>query len=220
MRIRMKRFLLQMAVLLFPIGVFALGTELLLDNAEAKALLGKNCIQTEISGILPTRFDVAVRYLNQPNLVQCIQEEYRRSASKDGTIDFPIVETGNGVYYYVNEKNQRTDLFELCRQQTSDTTFDLIYHAMGKRYFGKYEVLIHIRTIDARPAGTIYVATIYAYPHNGPLRFFARRFGTVERYFQRKTRLVAWVSTQICNGMDDTPPFSYQPPALTLRGAQ
>ncbi|MEN8254367.1 MAG: hypothetical protein ABFR33_02750 [Verrucomicrobiota bacterium] len=190
---------------------FALGTADLLNDAAAKALLEKKCIRTEACGVLPARFDAAVGYLNQPDLVQRIQGEYRQSVSKDGTIDFPIVGTGNGTYYYVNEKNQRTDLFELCRRQTSDSTFDLVYHATGKRFFGKYEVLIHIRAIDAGPAGTVYTASVHAYPHNGPVRFFARRFGTVERYFQRKTRLIARVSTRICAGMDGTPSLTCQP---------
>ncbi len=191
------------------VTVHALNTAALVDGSAA-VLLEKNCIRTEIGGVLPVRFDAAVHYLNQPDLVQRIQGEYRCSVSKDGTVDFPIVGTGNGAYHYVNEKNQRTDLFELYRRQTSDTSFDLIYCARGKRYFGKYEVLIHIRTVDAEAAGTLYIAEIHAYPSNAALRFFARRFGTVERYFQRKTRLIAQVSHKICIGMDDSPSFVYQ----------
>jgi len=216
----MKRHASQsLAILLVMVssGVFALGTTDFLTDTDAKALLEKKCIRTEAGGILPVRFDAAVRYLSQPELIQRIQREYRALVSKDGTIDFPIVETGNGTYYYVNEKNQRTDLLELCRRQTSDSTFDLIYHAKGKRYFGKYEVLIHIRVVDAGSAGTIYTASIHAYPHNGPVRFFARRFGMIERYFQRKTRLIDRVSNRICIGLEDSPSFVYQPsnPALS-----
>lgn len=198
---------------------FALDTAAMVDGHAAK-LLEKKCIRTESSGVLPARFDAVVRYLSKPDLIQHIQGEYRRSVSRDGTIDFPIVGTGNGTYYYINEKNQRTDLLELCRSQTSDSTFDLVYHAAGKRYFGKYEVLIHIRVIDAAPAGTIYLASVYAYPHNGPVRFFARHFGTVERYFQRKTRIIARVSKKICIGMNDPLPYAYQSPIPTFRPAR
>lgn len=190
-------------------GVFALETTDLLTDAKAKALLEKKCIRADICGVLPSRFDTTTRYLSQPDLIPRIQREYRRSVSKDGTIDFPIVGTGNGTYYYVNEKRQRTDVKELYRRQTSDTTFDLIYHAKGKRFFGKYEVLIHICTIDAGTAGTVYTASVHAYPHNGPIRFFARRFGTAERYFTRKTRTIARVSARICEGLDEAQPFTY-----------
>ena len=198
---------------------FALDTPALV-NGHAAELLEKKCIQSVTSGLLPARFDAVARYLSHPDLVQRIQREYRRSVSKDGTIDFPIIENGNGSYFYINEKNQRTDLFELYRRQTSDSTFDLIYHAKGNRYFGKYEVLTHIRAIDAGAAGTIYIASVYAYPHNGPMRFFARRFGTVERYFQRKTRIIARVSSKICIGLDDPLSYVSLSPIPTLPGAQ
>ena len=195
---------------------FALDTAALVDGHAAE-LLEKKCIVTETGGVLPAQFHAVARYLSNPDLVQCIQGEYRRSVSTDGTIDFPIVGNGDNTYYYINEKNQRTDLTELYRRQTSDSTFDLAYHAAGKRFFGKYEVLIHIRAIDAGPAGTIYLASVYAYPHNGPMRFFARRFSTVERYFQRKTRVIARVSNKICIGLEDPLPYAYPFPVLTLR---
>ena len=197
----------------------AQNTAVRLDDPAAK-FLEKKCIRTESSGVLPARFDAVACYLSQPDLVQRLQGEYRRSVSKDGTMDFPIVENGNNSYYYINEKDQRTDLFELYRGQTSDSMFDLVYYAKGKRYFGKYEVLIHIRAIDAKPAGTIYTASVHAYPHNGLMRFFARRFGTVERYFQRKTRIINRVSNKICIGMYDPLPYAYQTPLPTLTGAR
>ena len=223
MRRFMKRYAGQFiaGVLALATGTaLALDTAALLDDPDASGLLEKKCIHTESGGVLPARFDAVVHYLSQPDLIQRIQGEYRSTVSKDGTIDFPIIDAGNGTFYYVNEKKQRTDILELFRKQTSDSTFDLVYHAKGKRFFGKYEVLIHIRTVDAGAAGTIYTASIHAYPHNGPLRFFARRFGTVERYFQRKTRLIARVSTKICTGLDEPQPFTYQPSMPTLHGAQ
>lgn len=197
-------------------GSSGLDTAALLDS-DAAEVLEKKCIVTETGGVLPARFDKVACYLSQPNLVQHLQQEYRRSVSKNGTLDFPIVENGNGAYTYYNEKNQRTDLLELYRRQTSDATFDLVYHAEGKRFFGKYEVLVHIRAIDAGPAGTIYLALVHAYPHNGPMRFIARRFGTVERYFRRKTRMIAWVSTRICDGLEAPLPYAEQFPTLSSR---
>ena len=131
--------------------------------------------------------------------------------SKDGSVDFPIVETGNGAYYYLNEKNQRTDISELCRKRTSNVTFDLAYLAEGKRYFGKYETLIHIHVVDAGAAGTIYTTSIHAYPRNPLVRFFARRKGKAERYFRSKALLIARVSTRICLGLDAPSSYSLQP---------
>ena len=201
-----------LAVLIFALALDspALDTAALVDGPTAE-LLEKNCIRTDIGGVLPVRFETAVALLNQPDLILHIQEEYRLSVSKDGTSDFPIIATGDGAYHYINEKGQRTDFFELYREQTSETAFDLIYLAHGKRYFGKYEVLIHVRAVNAEAAGTLYIAEIHAYPRNAALRFFARRFGTAEHYFQRKTRLVAHVSIQLCLEMENAPTFVYQP---------
>ncbi len=200
-----------MKILLTSLLVFLAGTAQALNTAalvdgSAAELLDKNCIRTDMGGVLPIRFDAAVALLNQPDLILYIQKEYRTSISADG----------NGAYHYFNEKNQRTEIFELYRQQTSETSFDLIYLACGKRYFGRYEVLIHIRAVDAETAGTLYIAEIHAYPRNATRRFFARRFGTIERYFQQKTRKIAHSSIQLCIQMEQSPLFVYQPPAPLL----
>lgn len=197
----------------------ALETDALVDG-DAARLLTRKCIQIQAGGLLPADFDATTRYLSQPDLVQRIQQEYRRSVSKDGTVDFPVLSTGQGSYYYINENNQRTDIIEQYRRQTSVSSFDLIYYATGKRFFGKYEALIHIRAIDAGPAGTIYAASVYAYPHNGATRFLARHLGTTERYFRRKARMIARVSARICIGMDDQMTYAYRAPAPIWAEAQ
>lgn len=215
----MKRFALQILVMLLASAATALELDDL-QSGQTFELLEKKCILTETSGMLPARFDTVVGYLNEPDLIQRIQADYRRSVSKDGTVDFPIIENGFGSYYYINEKDQRTDISELYRIQTSISTYDLAYHAEGRRYFGRYEVLILVRVIDAGPAGAVYTASVYAYPHNGPLRFLARRFGTVDRYFQRKTRTIAWVSQRMCGDMQSAVPISYQSPLPALAAGQ
>ncbi len=197
-------------IVLMAGSAFALDRAELLHDPAATALLKKKCIRIVSSGVQSVRFEVVAHLLEQPDLILRIQSEYARSVSKTGTTDFPIIGMGDGHYHYINEKNQRTDIRELYREQTSATTFDLIYLAAGKRFFGKYEALIHIRVIDAGTAGVLYIAEIHAYPHNPPLRFFARRSGRTERYFQRKTQLTAWVTTKICTGLDAPPAYSLQ----------
>jgi hypothetical protein len=67
--------------------------------------------------------------------------------------------------------------------------------------------LIHVHAIDAGEFGTVYTAAIHAYPHNGPLRFFARRLGTVERFFKRKTLLIVNITDKICADMENSSSF-------------
>jgi hypothetical protein len=210
------KLILTILSLVIAISAQGLETAKLLDGHESAGLLEKKCIHTEVSGVLAPQWDNTTFMLSQPNFIQWIQTEYQRSVSKDGTVNFPIVATGNGAYHYINKKKQRTDIVELYRKQTSDTTFDLIYHAKGKRFFGKYEVLIHVHAIDAGEAGTIYTATVHAYPSNGPLRFFARKMSSVERYFQRKTKMIARITGKICGGMQEPVPFILKPNTASL----
>ena len=218
MRGLMKRHIGQFIAVTLALATgsaLALDTATLLKGRPEAALLEKNCIRADVGGVLPVRFETAAKWLGRPDLIEQVQREYRETVSKDGTIDFPIVGTGNGNYHYVNEKNQRTDISELCRKRTSATTFDLAYLAEGKRYFGKYETLIHIHVVDAGAAGTIYTASIYAYPHNPLVRFFARRKGRVEKYFHRKTLFIARIATQICLELDDPFANSLHPDLLS-----
>ena len=202
------KFIFILLAICSAISTQGMETAKLLNGHESTALLEKKCIQTTVSGVIAPRWDISLQMLSQPDFIQWIQTEYQRSVSKDGTVGCPIVEAGEGQYYYLNQKKQRTDIFELHRDQTSDTTFDLIYLAKGKRFFGKYEVLIHVHVIDAGAAGTVYTAGIHAYPNNGPLRFLARRMGSVERYFQNKTKLIADITGQICTGMQTAGEFT------------
>ncbi len=210
----MKRHALQIlatTLLLASGNVLALDTSTLLADPAARSLVEKKCIRVETSGFIPVPFDVATGILNHPDFLQSVQDEYARSISKDGKLKFPIIETTPGSYHYVNAKNQRTDIAELFRGKTEDDAFDLIYHVTGKRFFGTYEVIIHLRAINADAAGVVYTTQIHAYPHNGPLRFLARRLGVVERYFKKNTTTIDWMARKISIGLAERASFqTYQ----------
>lgn len=181
----------------------ALDTASLLNDSAEMELLQKNCIRAETSGVVPIRFDTACEILTQPDLYQMLQDEYARSVSKNGKVDFPIIETKPGHYYYVNADNQRTDIVELYRQQTEAGVFDVVLKASGKRFFGHYDVIIHVQILDAVDAGVTYFADVNAYPYNGAMRFIARRLGMVERYFKKNTDDILWVARKIGTGLSD-----------------
>jgi hypothetical protein len=206
MGIPMKRFIFQMTAVLVTAQAGAQQMREL-PGGRGASLLEKNCIETGTAGLLPAPFEEVAGYLRRPDLVECLQAAYRRSVSKDGTLDYPIIQDGPCSYHYINEDGRRTDLTELYRGRTAEGRYELVYHASGRRFFGRYEVLIHVRLFDAGPAGTAYSAQVHAYPHNAPLRFLARRFGTVERYFQRKTRIITRVSEKISMGLGHPRPY-------------
>ncbi len=205
-----------MATLTLSVGS-VLATDLvgLLDGHPQVALLEKNCIQTDVSVALPLRFETIVQWLDQPHVIDQIQQEYRKTISKDGEGDASLVINGPGSYSYINEKNQPTTILELCRKRTSNITFDLIYFVAGKRYFGKHETLIHIHVVNAGAAGTIYMISIHTYPHNPLVRFFARRKKKVKNYFRNKALLIAQISFQIGQRLNDIPSYSLQPKPLS-----
>ncbi|MBT8042707.1 MAG: hypothetical protein KJN98_06020, partial [Pontiella sp.] len=186
------------------VNVFALETAEFVQEADAKALLAKKCIRAETSGLIAIGFDAATRALGRNDLLKAVRNEYTRSISKSGKVDIDVVETAPGRYHYFNDRNKRVDIIELYRKQTDETSFDIVMQASGKRFFGRYDVIIHVRVIDALDAGVVYTARIHAYPHNGPIRFLARRTGAIERYFRKNTRTIDWVARTICEGLDPT----------------
>ena len=182
-------------------SVLALGTADLLPDSPARKLLDKKCIRAATSGVVPVSYDSATRILDQQDLLKIVQAEYARSISKEGSVKFPIIETAPGQFHYVNEKGQRTDIVELHRSQSEEGAFDIILQASGKRFFGLYDVIIHVQIQDASDAGVVYAAQVHAYPHNGPMRFFARKLGTVERYFRKNTSNIESLACNIGQGL-------------------
>jgi hypothetical protein len=207
----MKRYLFQaiatIAASIVP-GVYALGTADLLSESPSGKLLDKKCISTETSGLVPVQFESASGVLMQPNLVQLIQQEYAQSVSSSQKVLYPITATAPGQFHYFNRKGQRTEVIELYRKQTDEGTFDYIVQASGKRFFGRYDVIIHLQVVDAAEAGVAYTAEIHAYPHNGALRFFARKLGTVERYFKKNTGTITSVAKKVGEGLCTQTAFS------------
>ncbi|WP_136061106.1 hypothetical protein [Pontiella sulfatireligans] len=197
----MKRFTLQMIVILIALSSFGLGTADLLGNADAKKVFDKKCIRLGTIEVLPIKFETACRVLKQNELINAVQKEFARSVSNNGEVEFPIIGTGPKQYHYVNEKGKRTDITELYRKQTNAHSFDYIVWASGKRFFGGYDVIIHLRVVDANEAGIIYSVSTHAYPHNWATRFSARKIGITKRYFKKKMKLISYVARQIGLGL-------------------
>jgi hypothetical protein len=200
----MKKLIFHRAVFILAAacsGAPALETADFLADSPAKELLEKECIRAATSGMVPIPFDSAARILDQQDLLEIVQAEYARSISEEGSVKFPIIETAPGHFHYINQKGQRTDIVELYRSQSEDSAFDIILQASGKRFFGHYDVIIHVQVQDASADGVVYTAQVHAYPHNGPMRFFARRMGSVERYFRKNTSNIEWLACSIGQGL-------------------
>jgi len=186
----------------------ALDTLTLLEAGPSKALLeNKKPIYAETIGQLPVDFIRALDVFEAPALMQNVQDAYCELIAEDGTPEFTISEAGTNTYFYVNRKGERTDIREVLRKKTSDETFDIVFYSAGKRFFGNYEALIHVRLSDAGKDGVSYTASVYAYPQNAISRFFARHLGLVERYFKKKTghmtEIISTISCSLCEEAED-----------------
>ena len=196
----MKRFVLQILIYLLCSTAWAVGTSDLIQNADAQEILHKKCIRLGTSEILPLKFETIRTVLNQADLVQNIQAEFIRSISENGEVDFPIQETAPGHYYYINEKGQRADIIELYRAQTDEFSFDYIVMAQGKRFFGSYDVIIHLQVVDVQQSGIVYTVKVYAYPHSWLLRT-SHKLGMTRNFFKKKMKMISWITHDIATGL-------------------
>ena len=193
----MKRIVLQMLALGFAVVAHGMDTGALIGDAEAKKILEKKCIRLGTSEVLKVDFETACSVLMQPKLVEAIQEEFAQIIAEDGKVEFPVIDEGDGNYYYENEKGKRTDVHELYRKRTDEHTFNYVVWARGKRFFGGFDVVGHLQVVDAGHQGIIYSVNTHAYPHNWATRFFARNIGATKRYFKRKMEMISYIAREI-----------------------
>lgn len=190
---------------LIAVSATALETVPLLPDGASKELLqNKKPIRAETEGYIPIRFFEAEAIFDEPALLKNVQDAYCELIAEDGEPEFTIEQASTNAYYYINRKGERTDITEVVRRKTAENAYDIIYYSAGKRFFGNYQAVIHVRVEGAGDARCRYVASVYAYPENAVSRFFARRLGMVERFFRNKTREMTGIITTIaCSLCED-----------------
>ncbi len=197
----MKRITLQLIIIFFSASAYSIDLSDLLEDSSPKELLQKKCIRLGTSEVLDIPFETACKVLSKSTLLKLAQDEFGRSISKNGNVDFPVIQTAPNTYYYINEKGHRADLTELYRKQTDESSFNYVILASGKRFFGQYDVIIHLQIIDAGQSGIIYAVSMHAYPHNMLTRFSARKIGPVKKYFKKKMKLISYVAREVAVGL-------------------
>jgi hypothetical protein len=178
-------------------------TRTLVSDDLSRALLGKEFIYAETGGTVPVRIGSAISILQQPSFLTGVQEEYEKMLPPGKRPEFTVQQSATNTWFYINKEQERTDIAEVAGRMTGPDTFDLAYFTQGRRFFGVYQALIHIRlTGDGTSTG--YTVAVYAYPENGFSRFFARHLQLVEKYFCSKTgeisELAVRISTRLCEG--------------------
>jgi hypothetical protein len=179
-------------------------TAALVSDAPSRALLQERFIFAETGGTVPVRIDSAIAVLREPSFLTRVQEEYERLLPPGKQPDFKVQQSSSNAWFYINQNRERTDITQAAERLDSAGTFDLAYHTQGRRFFGFYQALIHIRLAGCGDS-TGYTVAVYAYPENGVSRFFARHLQLVEKYFRSKTgeisELAVQLSTRLCAGV-------------------
>jgi len=200
----MRTFLL---FILLTLSVSASAVELaetvdLVTEARSRALLDQKFISAETGGTVPVSIQSAISVLQQPSFLTCVQEEYEKMLPPGKRPEFTVQQSSSNTWFFINGNQERTDIAEVAGRLTGADTFDLAYYTQGRRFFGHYQALIHIRLTGAGDS-TAYTVAVYAYPENGFSRFFARHLQLVEKYFLSKTseisELAVQISTKLCD---------------------
>jgi len=197
----MKRLALYLLLIFSTADSFALETADLIDDKAALEVLNKNCIRLGTSELVPIEFSTLCAVLDRSGLIEALQYEFARTISKNGQVDFPVFQDGPGKYHYTDESGHRTDLKELYRKQTDAHSYDFIILASGRRFFGKYDVVVHLQVVDAGTAGVAYSVAAHAYPHNWLTRFSLHKIGLTKGYFKDKMQMISYIAREIAVGL-------------------
>lgn len=194
--------LLIMVALSMPVPAIELPeTAALVTDDLSCGLLAKEFICAETVGTVPVNIQSAISVFQLPSFLTSVQEEYARILPPGKLPEFTVQQSSTNTWFFINGHQERTDITEVAGRMTAKDTFDLAYYTAGRRFFGFYEALIHIRLAGAGDS-TSYTVAVYAYPENGFSRFFARRLNLVEKYFHSKTgeisELAVQISTRLC----------------------
>ena len=87
-----------MLLLLAPIQSHALDTATLVQDEAVLAILNRKCIALGTSELVAIHFKTACSVLEKNDLATSVQEEFVRSISQTGAVDFPVLEDGPGQY--------------------------------------------------------------------------------------------------------------------------
>ena len=166
-------------------------------DEESRRVLALPCIVVTTTGRMDLAYSGMARAFASPDLLGDVQREYARQLPVGEQPEFVIEQVATGSYHYVNREGQESFIREVHRGEHEGPVTELALHTWGRRFFGRYEAVIHVAVRPAGARHVEYTAVVYAYPQNGVSRFLARHLGLVERYFRNKTDEIEQLSVKL-----------------------
>lgn len=170
------------------------------DHPLVEGVLSQHYIPVDLAATVPVPFAVVTHLFEQDDILDLIQEEYARLLPPGDQPEFVVQQDGLNRWSYVNRNNQPSVITELFRDTARPGEAEAVFHTAGKRFFGDFEALTHVRLYEAGDASR-YVVKVYAYPASRAVRFFARHLGLVRRYFEEKTMELSSLTAEIAGGI-------------------
>lgn len=178
----------------------------LATDPHARSVLDAHHIPCQSTGEVSVAIGELVRLFSHSNLVDHIQSEYARQLPAGERPEFVVKPDGSNRWHYVNKSGHRSEIHELARASDARAgVVEVIYYSRGRRFFGDFRALIHVRIVGEGSGASRYTAAVWAYPESALPRFFARHLGLVESFFRDKTRELTELSVRICDGLVATP---------------
>jgi hypothetical protein len=170
---------------------------LLKDLPAPLALLAKRPIHVHVAGQVDAPFGRAAAMFLDDGVLADVQAAYARQLPPGETPEFVVHQLAPGLYSYVNKDRQRSEVRELYKALGADDALNAAYLAQGKRFFGRFEALIHLYARPTDDGAVAYDLNVYARPDSALCRMIGR-LPPVQRFFAAKTREVADLSARPC----------------------
>ena len=177
------------------------------SDPDARSVLESHYIPCASTGEVRVAIGELVRLFNHSNLVDHIQSAYARQLPAGERPEFVVQTDGSNRWHYVNKSGQHSEIHELARTQDARAgVVEVVYFSRGRRFFGDFRALIHVRIVGDGGSGfSRYESQVWAYPESALPRFFARHLGLVESFFRDKTSELTELSVRICDGLVASP---------------
>lgn len=180
--------------------------ELLGTDPLACQVLTNRYIYIHSTNTVHVDYGQIMSILHAEDLLTTVQDGYDAVLRPGEKKEWTIAKIGDGRYRFVNRKGETSEIFELYRSPADTNAFELAVLSQGRRFFGYYQALVHLRVTPDAAHHCAYSADIYAYPKNTVVRFVARNLNLIERFFNRKTDQIIEISTRVslylCSGAE------------------
>lgn len=170
------------------------------DHPLIRSVLDQHYIPVTLTATVPVPFAVVTHLFEQEDILDTIQEEYARLLPPGESPEFVVQQDAPNQWSYVNRKNQPSVITEVFRDTSHTSEAEAVFHTSGRRFFGQFEALTHVRLYESGE-DTRYHVYVYAYPKSDTVRFFARHLGLVRRFFEEKTVELSDLTAQIAGSI-------------------